>query len=342
MWKNFFPHQKDNIFILAYKYWEDINAQSFIPTFLEHCELDSEMQEDKPASQLEIEILEIIESSSLDVPTEEPKSNSKSKSTIPKPTENNVTSVEKPLDDESEKDLFSIEVLAVDIVNDDEFKIDECSGHDANKVESENECLSESECESGDTLANSIDSNYYFEKVVSEKVKKSDKDADNEFEGEISIHHDDDVNYHQSEDNGILNNAAQDDDHQDGNSETGILGSNSANVLNSDNKTPANHINESADQIGMISDNAVDEYENSSVHLHDKSDDNDRISDTAAKSFMSLLVHAPKQESKISLQVPDSQSENWISVHANELLTILTILTGFVIIVILTIIAITD
>ena len=92
----------------------------------------------------------------------------------------------------------------------------------------------------------------------------------------------------------------------------------------------------------MISDNAVDEYENSSVHLHDKSDDNDRISDTAAKSFMSLLVHAPKQESKISLQVPDSQSESWISVHANELLTILTILTGFVIIVILTIIAITD
>ena len=70
------------------------------------------MQEDKSVSQLEIEILE---SPSLDVPTEEPKSSSKSKSTIPKPTENNVISVEKPLDDESEKDLFSIEVLEIEI-----------------------------------------------------------------------------------------------------------------------------------------------------------------------------------------------------------------------------------
>ena len=351
------------------------------------------MQEDKSVSQLEIEILE---SPSLDVPTEEPKStNSKSKSTTPKPTENNVISVEKPLDDESEQDLFSIEVLAVDIINDDEFKKDESSGHDANMVESENECLfeSESECESGSTLANSIDSNYYFEKVVSEKVKKSDNDADDEFEGEISIH-DDDVRYHQSEDNGILNNAAQDDDHQDENSETEILGSNNANV-NSDNKTPANHINESVNPIGMISDNAEERSENGildntntsnkfeneipvlhavnesevlqigildsdennlilgnssgiasengiSVHVYDESDDNNRISDTAAKSSMSLLVHAPNPEKKISLQVPDSQSESWISVHANELLTILTILTGFVIIVILTIIAITD
>ena len=357
------------------------------------------MQEDKSVSQLEIEILEIIESSSLDVPTEEPKSNSKSKSTTPKPTENNVLSVEKPLDDESEKDLFSIEVLAVDIINDDEFKKDESSGH-ANMVESENECLfeSESECESGgSTLANSIDSNYYFEKVVSEKVKKSDNDADDEFEGEISIHDDDDVRYHQSEDNGgILNNSALDDNHQDENSETEILGSNNANVLNSDNKTPAIHIiNESVNPIGKISDNAEDESENGildntnisdkfeneipvlhavnesmvlqigildsdennlilgnssgiasengiSVHVYDESDDNNRISDTAAKSSMSLLVHAPNPERKISLQVPDSQSESWISVHANELLTILTILTGFVIIVILTIIAITD
>ena len=351
------------------------------------------MQEDKSVSQLEIEILE---SPSLDVPTEEPKStNSKSKSTTPKPTENNVISVEKPLDDESEQDLFSIEVLAVDIINDDEFKKDESSGH-ANMVESENECLSESECESGSTLVNSIDSNYYFEKVVSEKVKKSDNDADDEFEGEISIH-DDDVRYHQSEDNGgILNNSALDDNHQDENSETEILGSNNANVLNSDNKTPAIHIiNESVNPIGKISDNAEDESENGildntnisdkfeneipvlhavnesevlqigildsdennlilgnsnsiaskkgiSVHVYDESDDNNRISDTAAKSSMSLLVHAPNPERKISLQVPDSQSESWISVHANELLTILTILTGFVIIVILTIIAITD
>ena len=387
--------------------------------------MGSELEEEKPVSNLEIEILEMIESSSLDVPTEEPKI-SKSKSTI---TGNKIY-VEKK-QHESEND-FSIQVQVVDLV--DESQKTESSGHhdesengisgNAN-VESENECsLSESECESGGTLANSIDSMNYFEKVVSEKVKKSESgilgNAANKSENEISVHineivindgisenanrseneipvpineldqieisdnaqesenrllgisnkseneilvhvHEYEIPVHIIEDQiEILNNAQESENRLldiSNKSENEIL------VLHVYESEDKNEILES-DQIRIL-DNIQEDSENQSlgnsksnpstengistrisVHLHDESDNwiSDNAKPNRSKSLISVLdAHGPNPERKISLQVPNNlQSESWISVHAYELLTILTILTGFVIIIILTIIAITD